>query len=768
MSTPNRPFTIGLIGNPNCGKTTVFNALTGSKQYIGNWPGVTVERKSGSLKLLDGQTIEIVDLPGIYSLVAVSEDERVAVDYVLAKEADLFINVIDGTNLERNLYLTLLLSELGVPMLHVITMLDLVEDRGMQIDFQHLQMHLGSPVVGVNLARKEDQKKLLKAIADARDNPLSPKLKITYHNEVEVEIEALSKAIQPVAEVWHVSPRWAAIRLLEGDDALTHEAVSAGVLSASAAEEASQRITRILKEFPDESLAEARYGIIQGLCHDVVGKIPVQEHFTQKADRIILNRWLGIPCFLLVMYIVFWITQVVGGAFIDFFEVLGSTLFVEGPTALLTHLGAPPFVVALLAKGLGAGLQTMATFLPPIFLMFFCLSILEDSGYMARAAFVMDRFMRWLGLPGKSFVPLLVGFGCSVPAIMATRALSSRRDRFLTIFMTPFMSCGAKLPVYVVFGAAFFPENPGHLVFLIYLSGMLLGILTGLLLKKTLFTGAPSHFIMELPPYHLPRLKHICLHAWDRLKIFVFRAGKVIVPMVLILGVLNSIDLHGTFGHEDSNRSVLATMATAITPAFEPMGVEAENWPATVAIFSGLFAKEAVIGTMTSLYGQNATEGAPLEPTPKFHFGRGIQAALQTIPEGFKKIGHSLLHPFGLSERPEADSLQQTVAETDPSLFERMREAFPQGRHQAFAYLLFILLYVPCLAAMGTAFNELGKFYGTVMAIYLTLLGWSVATLYFQITVAHQPLWIGLPCLILLGLIGSFYFMGKHRKINYL
>ncbi|MGI5868014.1 MAG: ferrous iron transport protein B [Kiritimatiellia bacterium] len=763
---------VGLVGNPNCGKSTVFNALTGSKQHIGNWPGVTVERKAGTLRLSGGVDVEVVDLPGIYSLIPGSEDERVAVEYVLGGEADLLVNVIDGTNLERNLYLTLLLAELGVPMLHVVTMMDRVKHKGIDIDFERLEESLGSPVVGVNIAEPEDRRLAVKAIGAALKSPACPKLKIAYPEEVEREIAALEPACAPLAEAMDAPPRWVATGLLEGDPRTRAHAFDMGLVAEEAVEAACERISAARREFPDESLANARYDLIQRLCHDVVRKAERGEGFSEKADRIILNRWLGIPFFLFVMYGVFWITQVIGGAFIAFFEILGGTIFVEGPTALMARLGAPPFLIALVASGLGTGLQTMATFLPPIFLMFLCLAILEDSGYMARAAFVMDRFMRWLGLPGKSFVPLLVGFGCSVPAIMATRALSSRRDRFLTIFMTPFMSCGAKLPIYVVFGAAFFADSPGRLVFWIYLAGMALGIVTGLLLKRTLFRGEPSPFILELPPYHVPRLKPILRSSWDRLRIFIFRAGRVIVPMVLILGVFNTVGLDGSIGHDDTDKSVLAVAGKALTPVFEPMGVEADNWPATVAIFSGLFAKEAVIGTMTSLYGQNAeVEAAAAEPTPVEpytlgHLWRGVRAAFATIPEAFSNIADTLLDPLGLRDISGDEAAVAASADTQTSVFANLRAAFPRGRHQAFAYLLFILLYMPCLAAMGAALRELGAFYGVVMMTYLTVLGWSVATLHYQITLAREPLWIAVPTLLLAAIVASFAIMGRRRKVR--
>jgi len=763
-----KKFRIGLIGNPNSGKTTVFNGLTGSKQHIGNWPGVTVERKEGSFKLSDGTEVEVVDLPGIYSLTSSSEDERVAVEYAISGDADLFINVIDGTNLERNLYLSLLLAELNVPTLYAVTMMDIVRDRDMTIDLALLEKHLGCPVVGVDLRKAAGVRSFVGAIEEAVRNPVRPTVKIEYANEVEAEIEKLLPSCGSLAEKFNVSERWVAIHLLEEDPLICKCAFSMCALIADDLEAARARIVNILKEYPDESFANSRYGVIQGLCREVVSRTETRMFFTQRADKIILNKWLGIPFFLLVMYIVFWITQVVGGAFIDFFDILGGTLFVEGPSVLLTRLGLPPFVVALIGSGLGAGLQTMATFLPPIFFMFFCLAVLEDSGYMSRAAFVMDRFMRWIGLPGKSFVPLLVGFGCSVPAIMATRTLESKRDRFLTIFMTPFMSCGAKLPIYVVFGAAFFSENPARLVFLIYLAGIVLGIITGLVLKKTLFYGEPSHFIMELPPYHMPRLRHVLLHAWERLHIFIFRAGKTIVPMVLLLGMLNTIGTDGSIGHEDSEKSVLSAVGSALTPIFEPMGVEKDNWPATVAIFSGLFAKEAVVGTLTSLYGQNVTLAGddPIDEDDGFQFWEGVRKAFATIPEGISGVLGALADPLGLSDVSADEALVAETFGTDTSVFTSMRIKFSQGRHQAFAYLLFILLYVPCLAAMGAAYRELGKLYGTIMMVYLTVLGWSVATLYYQITLGHSAVWIGVPIGLLIAMVSGFAVMGHRRKVQ--
>ena len=402
--------------------------------------------------------------------------------------------------------------------------------------------------------------------------------------------------------------------------------------------------------------------------------------------------------------------------------------------------------------------------------MFLCLSVLEDSGYMSRAAFVMDRFMRWIGLPGKSFVPMLVGFGCSVPAIMSTRTLESKRDRFLTVFMVPFMSCGAKLPIWVLFAAAFFPENPGRLVFFIYITGIVLGIVTGLILKHTLFQGEPTHFIMELPPYHMPRARHIFLHTWERLKIFIWRAGKFIVPMVLVLGMLNTVGTDGSIGSEDRKDSLLSSVGKAITPVFEPIGVEKDNWPASVSVFTGLFAKESVIGTMKGLYGQMDAQGgepaAAASGNESYSLIGGLKEAFASIPENLSGVLDGFIDPLGLGSAK--DELQGDGKAENDAAIDSLRRHFPKGVHQMFSFLLFVLLYVPCLAATGIVFREIGKFYGVVFVGYLTLLGWSVATIYHAVMVSHSGLWLCIGAGVLASMFGGFWLYGKKHRIDML
>ena len=755
--------TVALIGNPNCGKTTVFNGLTGSHQHIGNWPGVTVEKKEGELQLPGNGEVKIVDLPGIYSLTATSEDEKASLEYVLSREADLYINVIDATAIERNLYLTLLMCELKVPMVIVVTMMDIARQRRSVIDLDHLSKHLGVPVIGLTATDPKDVAKLRGLLDEALSRPAVPKVPVEFPNELEQEIDILASASVKTAEHYGIDPRWIALKAIEGDPLIRRQLERHRDMAPEVIDGAIRRCTEVLGDPPDVVLAETRYGIIAGLVKDVVRTVADKVFLSEKIDKIVINRFLGIPIFLGMMYFVFWITQIVGGAFIDFFDIAGDTLFVSGTAHLLGMVNAPDWVVALISNGVGTALQTVGTFLPPVGFMFLCLSILEDSGYMARAAFVMDRFMRWIGLPGKSFVPMLVGFGCSVPAIMATRTLESKRDRFLTVFMTPFMSCGAKLPIWVLFAAAFFPQNPGKLVFYIYVTGIVLGIVTGLILKHTLFQGEPTHFIMELPPYHLPRARHIFLHTWERLKIFIWRAGKFIVPMVLVLGILNTVGTDGSIGNEDKKESLLSVVGKSITPVFEPIGVESDNWPASVSIFTGLFAKESVIGTMKGLYGQDDANLDKTESEEEYSLVGGLKEAFASIPENLSGVWEGLVDPLGLSGAEEEATAEDPE---NSAAIDSLKRHFPKGVHQMYSFLLFVLLYIPCLAATGVVFREIGKLYGTIFVGYLTLLGWSVATIYHAVMVSHSGMWLMIGTGILVAMFGGFWLYGKKHRVD--
>ena len=750
MAIDKEVFTIAIAGNPNCGKTALFNALTGSNQIVGNWPGVTVEKKEGSFKL-DNHTIRVVDLPGIYALFANSEDERAALDYLLKGEADLVVNILDAANLERNLFLTSQLMEKGVPMVLAVNMMDIAAQRGVHIDLKKLEEILGVTAVGLTAVSPKSCEgfvnDLHKLLHSSNELPLPKAVK--HSEELEKLIADISGTLEPVAKELGATPRWTAVQYLEHSGRVLEVAERLNVSIPH------DKIEEDLGEEVEFALADSRYSYARNIVMQVVRDNTNKSTRTDKLDKLFLNRILGIPLFLIAMYLVFWFAVKVGSAFIDFFDILFGGIFVDGVTELLTKIGAPGVVVALLANGIGTGIQTVSTFIPVIFFMFLCLSFLEDSGYMSRAAFVADRFMRFLGLPGKAFVPMIVGFGCSVPALMGTRTLENKRERFLTLFLVPFMSCGARLPVYALFGAAFFGESAGMLVFGIYLTGIVIALIYGLLLRHTVFMGKESTFIMELPPYHLPKVRNLFRHAWLRLKEFVFRAGKVVLIMVTVLGFMGSIGTDGSFGNDNNEKSVLSAVGTVITPVFEPFGVERDNWPASVALFTGLFAKEAIVGTLNSLYAIGGTgdadEGFSLKST--------VKEALVSIPANLVEVFTSIANPLGVKA-----AIEESEGAGNEGAYKTMQAHFNLGRFQVLAYLLFILLYVPCLAAMGTAFRELGRFYGTLMMVFQTVIGWSLSVLFFQVTCGHSVALIITSVVLLAGVVVSLVLIGRDQR----
>ncbi|MCK4542854.1 MAG: Fe(2+) transporter permease subunit FeoB [Spirochaetales bacterium] len=760
MSAEKIIHTIAIAGNPNSGKTTLFNSLTGGNQRIGNWPGVTVEKKEGTISL-EKEKVRIIDLPGIYSLSIKSEDERVARDYILSGDANLVINIVDATNLERNLYLTTQLIEMQVPVLLVLNMTDLAEKKEITINPEKFEQLLGCPVISISAVDPQGIHQTRKAIGKALLAPRVPDCHIEYPNEVEDFIVEWKSSLSETSKELGADERWVALKLLEEDTWVKAKVVDSGSLDGSEIEAAQNKIEKILKEPADIILADYRYGFIHSISKKIMKKGLDRKSVTDKIDKVVMNRVLGIPIFLFAMYLVFWVTISIGGSFIDFFDLLFGAVFVDGFKVLLESIHAPQWLIALLADGVGAGIQTVATFIPIIFFMFFSLSILEDSGYMARAAYVMDGFMRILGLPGKSFVPMIVGFGCTVPAIMSTRTLERKRDRFLTMFMVPFMSCGARFPVYALFGAAFFGRQAGWVIFSLYLAGIVLAVGTGLLLKGTIFRGEQSYFIMELPPYHLPRLKHIMIHTWIRLKVFILRAGKIIIIAVVLLGALNSLGTDGTFGNEDTDKSVLASIGRAITPVFTPMGIEKDNWAATVGLFTGLFAKEAIVGTLNSLYAQSATVE---EDNGEFSFVGSIGEAFKSLGDGILSIFSGITDPLGAGIISDDENALAEELSADNAIFERMRDKF--NSTAAYGYLLFVLLYFPCVAALGAAIREMGPFFGWLLAGYLTLLAWSMTTLFYQVVAGHQLLWILIPLGVLLLIYGTFALLGRRVRVD--
>ncbi|HET6470783.1 MAG TPA: Fe(2+) transporter permease subunit FeoB, partial [Pseudomonadales bacterium] len=671
--------TIALIGNPNAGKTTVFNALTGSHQRVGNWPGVTVERKSGYFKHGDAR-LEVIDLPGIYSLLAVNatdaQDARIARDFLLDADIDLIVNVVDAASLARGLYLTGELLDLDIPVVVALNMMDVADRHGMHIDPYKLGEEVGAPVVPLIASRREGIGTLKDVIESTVGS--TPKLDgprgIKLTHVLETTLATMTRELAERGVQRH--RRFVAAALLEGDATVAERV---GRVDGLAPQNAS-----------GEALSVARYHAIDTLLQRVLRTTPVRRTVTDMLDAVFLNRVLAFPLFFGVMYLMFMFTINIGSAFIDFFDLSGTALFVEGPRQVYNAIGLPVWLTAFLADGVGGGIRLVSTFIPVIACLFLFLSFLEDSGYMGRAAFIVDRLMRRLGLPGKSFVPLIVGFGCNVPAVMATRTLDSEHDRVLTTLMAPYMSCGARLTVYALFAVAFFPTNGENLVFALYLLGIAVAVGSALIVRRFLLPRAASTFVMELPAYHMPTLRGLFIHTWQRLKGFVLRAGKAIVTVVIVLNLVSTIGTDGSVGNQNTGKSVLSAIGRTLTPAFAPMGIANDNWPATVGIFTGVFAKEVVVGTLNALY--ENLDGIAAEK-PAFSFAGTMDAALGSVSTNLGKLVDRIADPLGLDLGDLGDTAaqaqQQNVAMTT---IEQMQRLFATSL-AAFAYLVFVLLY---------------------------------------------------------------------------
>ncbi len=736
---------IALVGNPNCGKTTLFNALTGGNQRTGNWPGVTVERKEGKYSH-NGKNITVVDLPGVYSLDAEDSDtgldELIARDYLLSGEADVIINIVDASNLERNLYLSTQIMEMRLPMIVALNMMDVAKDRDIRINPRLLCERLGCPVIPMSATSGKGVPELQDAINQSLLDLLVPPTYVAYPAVIEDAIAQVVPFIIQHSPNRTVDPRWTALKLLEYEDRIAPE-LRSKELERIVVEE-RRKVHQTLNDDLDIIIADSRYTFIRNLIQGAAERSgEVKTNISDKIDQFVLNRWLGIPIFLFIMYVIFTISIHVGGAFIDFFDISFATIFVDGFGKLLENIHAPGWLIGLLAQGAGGGIKTTATFIPQIGMLFLCLSVLEDTGYMARAAFVMDRLMRFIGLPGKSFVPMIVGFGCNIPGIMATRTLENKRDRLMTVMMNPFMSCSARLTVYALFCGAFFPVGGQNMVLGLYLLGILAAIFTGLILKNTILQGEAAPFIMELPPYHIPKLKGILLRAGDRLKAFITKAGKAIVIMVIVLGFMNSVGTDGTFGKENSKDSILSAMSRTVTPVFTPMGITQDNWPATVGLMTGVFAKEVMVGTMNSLYtglaeAEKAATAAPEKPE-EFSLWGGIGKAFASIPENLAKLPSQLFDPLGLSATNVSTDQKQAAAAQGVSVgtYGQMSKRF-SSTSAAFAYLLFVLLYFPCVSATAALYRETNLGWTVFAGCWTTGLAYWVAVLYYQVATFTQ------------------------------
>ncbi len=727
-------YTVALIGNPNSGKTSLFNALTGARQRTGNWPGVTVERKEGRFRYGNDQFI-LIDLPGTYSLDAgeTSADERIAREFIFSRKADVIINIADATHLERALYLSLQLIETDTPLCLALNMMDLAQRQGLVLDLQALSEALGVPVVPLVARQGEGVEVLKAALAEQASHPRTA-VQLAYPPPLAQAIATLTEELAAFSRL----PRMHALHLLAGYPAW--EALPKA-LQLRAAELRAQ-VEQSLGEEADLLIADVRYRRAREIALNATKHRQANRvSYSDRIDAVVLNRWLGVPVFLLAMYLMFTFTINVGGAFVDCLDLSAKAILVDGLRMLLNSLGTPNWLQVFLADGIGGGLQVVATFIPIIGFLYLFLTFLDDSGYMARAALVMDRLMQRLGLPGKAFVPLIVGFGCNVPAIMAARTLERERERLLTVMMAPFMSCGARLAVYALFAAAFFPQNGQNVVFILYLVGILAAMLTALVLKTTLLPGEPQSLLMELPAYQWPSWRNLLLHTWLRLKGFVTDAGKYIVAMVMVVNVLNAWSTDGRFSNEvPPETSMLSAVAKTITPIFKPLGVSEANWPATVGILSGVLAKEVVVGTLDALYAR--LDQAIAEPDDTaFDLLAALREAAATVPKNLNETLNALTDPLGLRVLKAADDPTRAAEEleTHATTFGAMAQRF-DGQHGAFAYLLFVLLYFPCVAATATIRRETGWRWMLFAVTWTTGLAYAIACLYYQTaTFAHHP-----------------------------
>ena len=735
---------IAVIGNPNCGKSTLFNVITGIKQKTGNWPGVTVERREGLAKV-NNQDIVLVDLPGVYALDSDREalDEQIARQYILSDEADALLIVADAANLERSLFLTTQLLETGIPAVLALNMMDVAVSRGMEINLDVLSDSLCCPVLPIMARQKKGITPLLDELINVIHQPPNQQFNVVYPNTLKSAINEIIPTLNNRLKS-QFKLHWHALQCLEG-----YFSPSTTQQTKDTCCRLQSNIKKETGEDTDTLIAASRYEFAHHLTANAVEQTENRKQtWSDRVDKAVLNDYLGLPIFFLAIYLMFSITINFGGAFIDFFDMTVGALLVDGLKIQLENLAFPSWFQVLLADGLGGGIQVVATFIPIIATLYFCLSILEDSGYMARAAFVMDRFMRKLGLPGKAFVPLIVGFGCNVPSIMATRTLEKQRDRIMTVMMAPFMSCGARLSVYALFAAAFFPHSGQNIVFLLYLLGIAAAIFTALLLKSSVLEGESDSFLIELPPYHRPAIKSLLIHTWERLKSFILEAGKFIVLMVMVINVLNSVGTDGSFGNENSSNSVLSEVSKTFTPAFEPMGIQPENWPAIVGIFSGLLAKEVVVGTLDAVYSnlEGNTSTNDEDFSLKAQFSNALTVTNENLSDAFQNMGD----PLGLRTLDATENIEDAAAEQEVShaLFGTLVKYF-DGKIGAFSYLLFILLYVPCVAAIAAVKRETGSRWALFSIFWSLYLAYSIATSFYQLAhFANHPtetlLWLSL------------------------
>jgi ferrous iron transport protein B len=732
----NVKLTVALAGNPNAGKSTLFNALTGLRQHTGNWPGKTVEKRSGR-RTVGRATIEFVDLPGAYSLAAYSPDEVVARDYLVAERPDAVVCVVDATNLERNLYLAVQLIELGLPVILALNMSDQADAQGIQIDTARLSHLLGDvPVVATAARKGRGIDALLDAVITlAGQQPerrgrrcrcrchcpyrQGDAFQVHYEDALEESLQRLSQVADSQQEAPDdYCPRWLSLKLLEGEPDIARRVAlwPAGRSLVEAAGRERRRLSALLGEEVELVAADGRYCTVSRVARQVVSReqdegVPL----TDRIDRLVTNRILGLPIFLAVMYLVFRLVIDVSAPFLEWVDLVITGPISYGLIRLLGVLGAAAWLESLVIDGVVAGVGGILTFVPGLIVLFLFLALLEDSGYMARAAFVMDRFTRVIGLHGKSVIPLMLGFGCAVPAVYATRTIANRRDRLLTALLIPFMSCSARLPVYLVFGLAFFGSRAGLVVWLLYVLGVAIAVLVGFVLSRTILKRAgEGAFVLELPPYRMPTLKSLGLHTWENTREFIRHAGTVILAVSIVLWFL----LNLPWGVVDQHDSYFGQVSRAVSPAFRPAGFE--GWETSGALMSGFVAKELVVSALSQIY-----LAEELERPEAVDLGQVWKQTAAGFGRAAVDAGRRLL-----SLAPGIDLLADEPVPDDTALIRALQGRF--SSLSAAAFLVFVLLYVPCMATIGAIGQEFGGRWAASAAVYQTAIAWLAAVLVFQ------------------------------------
>lgn len=702
-----KPLVVAVAGNPNCGKSTLINAIADSRLQVGNWPGVTVEKKEAEFEV-EGRNIRLVDLPGCYSLSPYSQEEIITRDYLVTEKPDLIINVVDATNLERNLYLTTQLLELGLPMIMALNIFDEAEAKGYRINTRQMEETLGIKVLPTSAVKKTGLDQLLQAVVAAEYQ--APRT-LNYGEDIEGVLEGLRDHIQRnhPALLEQYPQRWLLLKLLEGDSLIFK---AANIPVGSLPPQLFEHLLRAHGDDIEGLLADTRYALSAGLCREVLAKPEKRNiELTEKIDRIVLNRFLGIPIFAVAMWLLFKLTFDLSSPFSDWLDAMTNGPFKRWTTSIMNGIGAPDWTVSLINDGVIAGVGSVLVFVPVIFAMMFFITFLEGSGYMARAAFVMDRAMHAIGLHGKSFIPMLLGFGCNVPGIYATRTLENQKDKILTALLIPLMSCGARLPVYVLFAAVFFPDNAGSVIWTLYILGMLLAVMMGFIFKKTLFKGEAPMFIMELPPYRMPTFTSLMLHTWEKGKHFLIKAGTYIFAVsVLVWFMLNL-----PWGVEHKRDSYLGKAGAAIAPVFQPVGFG--TWEAASSLITGVIAKEIVVGTMGEIYTPKQEEEKKETPS----LGEDLREIIVSFGGAIKTAVSTLLY---LPQPDESEDEQTGLKAALKGQFTPL---------SSFAFMAFVLLYMPCVVVGAAMRAELGTWkWASLAFVYSTVLAWVVALIIYQ------------------------------------